>query len=360
MPEPTMATSSVRRPAGRDAALIGAKYPRTSNHGILSPMPRVSTFAVLSLAMVLSLAACGAGAGGDGAPAAEPEPGHVALALTDTDPVSAAVDTSCTTTSVKGLSTQLVAEIQCMRPGSMKSIEGAAGLSLGSAVFPYLQTPAADALLAAQKARGATMSINSALRTLPQQYLLYRWYKAGRCGISLAAMPGKSNHEGAVARRHRRRIRRGAPAMTDAGFRWLGASDPVHFDFIGAGAIDLGGLSVTAFQRLWNRNHPEDPIAEDGDYGLETATRVARAPSADSPRGAEGCTTDASDAGAGPHAACCARHAPPFPTPPKPAPDRQRMPASRRAAHDRIRRRARSPIAILGLVMLGASARRRR
>jgi MYXO-CTERM domain-containing protein len=225
-------------------------------------------------------------------PEAEPTVGQTALALTDTDPVSAAVDASCTTTSVKGLSTQLVAEIQCMRPGSMTSIEGAPGLALGAAVFPFLQTPAADALLAAQKARGTTMSINSALRTLPQQYLLYSWYKAGRCGISLAATPGNSNHEGAVAVDIEDSTGWRA-SMLAAGFRWLGASDPVHYDYVGKDAIDLGGLSVTAFQRLWNRNHPEDPIGEDGSYGPATAARVARAPVGGFPHGAEGCAADA-------------------------------------------------------------------
>jgi len=255
-------------------------------------MLRVSILAPACVALVVAmLSACSSE---PLAPAAEPEPfvGHVALALSDTDPVSAAVDTSCTTTSVKGLSTQLVAEIQCMRPGSMKNIEGAPGLSLGSAVFPFLQAPAADALLAAQKARGTTMTINSALRTLPQQYLLYSWYKAGRCGISLAATPGNSNHEGAVAVDIEDSPGWRA-SMIAAGFKWLGASDPVHYDYAGTDAIDLGGLSVTAFQRLWNRNHPEDPIGEDGDYGPATATRVARAPVGGFPRGAEGCAPDA-------------------------------------------------------------------
>ena len=28
-----------------------------------------------------------------------------------------------------------------------------------------------------------------------QQYLLYRWFQLGRCGITAAAVPGNSNHE---------------------------------------------------------------------------------------------------------------------------------------------------------------------
>lgn len=235
--------------------------------------------------------------------------GRSRSALTATDPVSTAVSAGCSTVSVRGLATQLIDEIQCLQPGSMKSIEGLPGLQLGEAVFPFLQTPAADALTRAQRARGTTMRINSALRTLPQQYLLYRWYQTGKCGISLAAAPGKSNHETAVAV-DIEDAQGWRSAMTAASFRWLGAKDPVHFDFAGAGALDLRGVSVTAFQRLWNRNHPEDPIDEDGAYGGETEKRLARAPVGGFPRGAEGCSGDAGT----------------FVVPPLPAPDPDAVP----------------------------------
>jgi hypothetical protein len=218
--------------------------------------------------------------------------GAARSSLEEGDPVSAAVlDKSCTTAVVKGLSTQLVDQIQCLRPGTFATIEGAPGLSLGSAVFPWLQTPAQAALLAAQKDRGATMSINSALRTLPQQYLLYRWYKTGRCGIGLAAQPGKSNHEEglAVDIQDNASWREAMKAHT---FVWLGSSDPVHFDFKGEGAADIGGLSVLAFQKLWNLNHPEDRIDEDSAYGPETEDRLTRSPVGGFPKGVS-CDTDA-------------------------------------------------------------------
>jgi hypothetical protein len=187
---------------------------------------------------------------------------------------------------VKGLATQLVDEIQCMKPGSMKSIANTPGLSLGSAVFPYLQTPAANALVLAQKARGTTMSINSGLRTLPQQYLLYRWYQTGRCGIGLAARPGRSNHESGIAVDINDNTG-WRSAMEGKSFRWLGSSDPVHFDFIGGGTVSMQGLSVQAFQRLWNRNNPNDKIAEDGQYGPATEARLAKAPVGGFPKGAQ-------------------------------------------------------------------------
>lgn len=197
--------------------------------------------------------------------------------LDDEDTVTEAVAVACSTTAVKGLATQLVKELQCMRPGLMASIADVDGVELGSAVFPYLQTSAAKALIAAQKARGVPISLNSGLRTLPQQYLLHRWYRLGRCGIGLAATPGTSNHESGIAID----ISNNAAwrtALRNKKFRWLGAGDPVHFDYVGAGIVDISGLSTKAFQRLWNRNHPEDRIREDGDYGPATEKRLAKSP----------------------------------------------------------------------------------
>ncbi len=203
--------------------------------------------------------------------------GTTSAALSATDSVAMAVSQSCTTTAVKALATQLVEEMQCMRPGTFARIDNVPGLSLGAAVFPFLQTSAASALVAAQKARGVTMELNSGLRTLPQQYLLYRWYKTGRCGIGLAAQPGSSNHESALAVD----IDSNASwrsAMAANGFAWLGSGDPVHFDYAGGGTANLSGMSVLAFQRLWNRNTPGDLLLEDGDYGPSTEDRLARAP----------------------------------------------------------------------------------
>lgn len=233
-----------------------------------------SLVALAALAMI----GCADEAGLRDADGHDEEPiGQVSAALDATATVTDAVAGSCTTTAVKGLATQLVEEIQCLRPDTMKRIDKVPGLNLGAAVFPYLQTPAADALMTAQKVRNVSISLNSGLRTLPQQFLLYRWYKTGRCGIGLAASPGTSNHESAIAID----IEDNAAwrsALQGKGFRWLGASDPVHYDFTGKGTVDIRGLSVQAFQRLWNRNHPEDKIGEDGKYGDDTEKRLARAP----------------------------------------------------------------------------------
>jgi MYXO-CTERM domain-containing protein len=214
--------------------------------------------------------------------------------LTATDPVSAAVSQSCSTTAVKGLSQQLVDEINCLEPGTLTSIAGINDVSLGSAVFPYLQVPAASALGKAVAARGTTMTINSALRTLPQQYLLYEWYLQGRCGIGLAASPGNSNHESGLAVDIDDHTGWDS-SMTSRGWKWLGSSDPVHFDYV-AGGIDLRSLSVLAFQKLWNENNPNDTITEDGAYGADTEKRLVKSPVGGFPKGAT-CKQTAPDAG---------------------------------------------------------------
>ena len=202
--------------------------------------------------------------------------GSVTSALVDADPVSKAVTDSCTTSSVRGLGVQLVGQIQCLRPNTMARIDAVPNTTLGGAVFPYLQSPAADALRKVAASRGVPLVINSALRTLPQQYLLYRWYRTGRCGIGLAASPGASNHESGVAVD----VNDNAAwrtAFQNNGWRWLGSSDPVHYDYT-AGGVNIRGLSVKAFQILWNRNHPTDRIDEDGVYGPATESRLARSP----------------------------------------------------------------------------------
>lgn len=207
--------------------------------------------------------------------------------------MSAAVSQTCSTTAVKGLSQQLVDEIECLKPGTLKSIAGITNVSLGSAVFPYLQTPAANTIPKIVTARGSTLTINSALRTLPQQYLLYEWYLQGRCGIALAAAPGNSNHESGLAVD----IDDHAGWQTyfeSRGWKWFGSSDPVHFDYV-AGGIDLRSLSVLSFQKLWNENNPNDLIAEDGAYGPDTEKRLQESPIGGFKKGAP--CNQATDAG---------------------------------------------------------------
>jgi hypothetical protein len=219
----------------------------------------------------------------DGEREPDPEAGAATMPLIATVGAAARGGT-CSTNVVRGLSQQLVDEIACVRPGVLASIEGIPNVTLQSAVFPYLQTPAADALRAAGTG-GTRLTVASALRTLPQQYLLYQWYRRRRCSIPAAAPPGSSNHEQALAVDvgERGNVR---TAMQSRGFRWFGSRDRVHYDYTGSAGEDIANLSVLAFQRLWNRNHPEDRIEETGRYGTQVARRLEMSPPTGFPMGA--------------------------------------------------------------------------
>ena len=236
--------------------------------------------------MSLSLFACG-GSGDGGSPAGDDE----AVTSAPAGSVERAVSSSCSTGAVHGLAVQLVQEIECMQPGTLTRIDAIPNVTVSDVVFPYLQESAATAL--AKAAEGTSITINSALRTIPQQYLLYRWYSSGkRCGVRLAARVGKSNHEQGLAVD----VQDHPDALGKAGFRWFGRTDPVHWDFRGGGGEDLVGMSTKAFQRLWNRNHPEDKVPEDGVYGPGTELRLRKSPAAGFDVGAS-CQA-AADAGA--------------------------------------------------------------
>ena len=192
-------------------------------------------------------------------------------------PVSSFEMTSCTTGTVIELSRQIAEETDCLMPGQLVKFELMAKMKVtGSAVLPYLGSPARADLYATANALPLTdMQINSALRTVVQQYLLRRWFELGRCGITAAAEPGRSNHESGRA------LDIGNYSVWVTTFGNHGWShdvpgDPVHFDHLAS--ADLRGAGVVAFQRLWNRNAPDDQIAEDGDFGPATAERVKRAP----------------------------------------------------------------------------------
>lgn len=211
--------------------------------------------------------------------------------------------TGCSTSVLAGLSQQLVDAVNCARPETLV-VFSSPNVVVGAAVFPYLQPPAKDSLLAAVVDHGGSMQVNSAFRTLAQQYLLYSWYQQRTCGISLAARPGRSNHESGLALDVQDHDAWKA-ALEGFGWLWLGSSDPVHFDFAGGGTVDLSNLSVQAFQQLWNRNNPNDPIGEDGLYGPDTEARLRQSPADGfplvlcAPASVDGGRTDggASDAG---------------------------------------------------------------
>jgi hypothetical protein len=219
---------------------------------------------------------CGAqleGGGEDLGPYADKMPWAEYMATATMTSVQGYADSGvCTTEGVRGLSDQLVAEMNCIQPGLMSRIDSA-NVSLGSAALPFLQNPAAAALRRATTGR-SRLSLNSTLRSLAQQWILYRWYTTGACGVALAAHPGQSNHEDGLAF-DTSDYASWTGILSGYGFRWFGSSDKVHFDYAAGGADAQG---VKAFQRLWNRANPGDKIAEDGDFGPATSARLAKSP----------------------------------------------------------------------------------
>lgn len=225
-----------------------------------------------TLPLALFAAACGGhiADGGD-----VHDDGVLENALSPGATVRDAITAACTTATVLPLARQLVDQINCLRPNFLKSI-AVDNVDLGGAVLPYLQAPAADAL--ARTADRVPLTINSALRTLPQQYLLYEWMNRRICRdvVSLAAPPGTSNHEAGLAV-DVDNYGQARGSLEARGFRWYGSGDVVHFDYV-SGGEDTRSLSVRAFQTLWNANHPEARVAEDGDFGGETEAVLLRAP----------------------------------------------------------------------------------
>jgi uncharacterized protein (TIGR03382 family) len=188
--------------------------------------------------------------------------------------VSTYTTSTCSTSAVLGLSKQIADEISCMSPTLLSRFSPSTQLQLTSnAVLPYLHATAKADLI--KVSATATLQVNSAFRTVAQQYLLYRWYQLGRCGITAAATPGRSNHESgrAVDLANYSSV---VSAMSARGWSHDVPGDPVHFDHLSS--PDIRGKDVLAFQRLWNRNNPTDKISEDGAYGPQTEARLKASP----------------------------------------------------------------------------------
>ncbi|MBD1924315.1 N-acetylmuramoyl-L-alanine amidase [Microcoleus sp. FACHB-831] len=193
------------------------------------------------------------------------------------------------TSAVNGLSEQIIAQMNLLVPNVLVSFEELDVKFNGSAVYAFLQPAATEAIERAISDRGKTLLLNSAYRTVAQQYILRRQFEEGLCNIPAAALPGLSNHEGGLAL-DIEDADGWEPFLEKYGWNRLGRDfDPAHYDFVAAGRKDLGSIGVKAFQRLWNKNNPNDPIAEDGDFGPATRTRLENSPvdgfeKADSPQ----------------------------------------------------------------------------
>jgi hypothetical protein len=206
-----------------------------------------------------------------------PDAGMTGSPSIEGTPVSTFETTTCSTGTVIELSRQIAEEVDCLMPGQLVRFDDGPTIELTSnAVLPYLsEAGRADLYAATMAGGGRVLRVTSGFRTVVQQYLLRRWFELGRCGIPAAAEPGRSNHESGRAL-DVSNYDEWITTMAAHGWSHNIPGDPVHFEHLAS--PDIRGADVLAFQRLWNRNAPDDPIVEDGDYGPETEARVKLAP----------------------------------------------------------------------------------
>ncbi len=143
----------------------------------------------------------------------------------------------CATSVVAGLSSQIIAEIRILEPNVFVPFNDLNVTTEGGRLF--LQAEAKEALKRAIQARGVTLKVNSAYRTCAQQFMLFEQYQQKLCGVRLAARPGKSDHEDALAI-DIQGYTAWKPFLITEGWRWQGSGDPVHFSYLG-GRGDIGG-----------------------------------------------------------------------------------------------------------------------
>lgn len=186
---------------------------------------------------------------------------------------------TCGTATVRGLSLQIIAEMNLLIPNVLVNCEDLNIEPASLAVNSFLQPAAKEALRRAIKARAnAPLRLTSAYRTVAQQHILYSWYEMGSCDIALAARPGLSNHEDGLAI-DTPDFDEWRTALEVQDWEWLGDNDEVHFTYMGSGVRDdIGSIGVQAFQQLWNKNNPNDQIEAEGLFGTETAKRLNQSP----------------------------------------------------------------------------------
>jgi N-acetylmuramoyl-L-alanine amidase len=148
---------------------------------------------------------------------------------------------------------------------------------VGGSTIPLLQPAARTSLQHAIEHKNQQLNLRHAFRTIAQQYVLREW--VGQCGITSARKPGKSDHErGLAIDIDDHSVWRNV--LQNNGWHWAGDGDPGHFNYVGDDVNpDVLSENVLAFQVLWNRNNPTDPIDQDGVYGdIQTGPRLRISP----------------------------------------------------------------------------------
>jgi N-acetylmuramoyl-L-alanine amidase len=185
---------------------------------------------------------------------------------------------NCSTSGLIGLTKQITDTLIAGLPPDKLIDLSAHVVIAGGTTIPFVQKEAGEALIAAIAEKGEKPRLVHGVRVLPQQYAVYYWYTHGKkCGVVLAASPGASPHERAIAvdiENHADWI----DVLSKHNWIWRGKADPPHFNYHGGSDPDFGHKGIKAFQKLWNLHHPADKIDEDGSYGDETQQRLEASP----------------------------------------------------------------------------------
>ncbi len=195
----------------------------------------------------------------------------------------------CQSHLVMGLSDQLLRAQVCAYPDSLVAFSHP-NIHAGSSVNQYGSPEMVAALLSV--AAGNRIDLNDAFRTVVMQYAYVATDQpGGGDGCYTPAAPGTSRHEwgNAVDVGNHSAVH---GALIAAGFTWAGDGDPVHYTT----GPERRGTDVRTFQHLWNLNHPEELIDEDGVYGPQTEGALRRSPAGGFPT--DGCAVDRDGDGA--------------------------------------------------------------
>lgn len=185
---------------------------------------------------------------------------------------------------IDGLSMQLIDEMRCMDPGWLEYYTPckASGCIWANGPQPLAARPEVlHALRTAAASIDDFITINAAYRDVAMQYFS-RW-RTENCDANFpAAIPGRSNHQGGRAI-DVQSFNYWWDILLEHGFEHPLPNDRPHFEFKSTSQFrqeseELKALSILAFQVLWNKNHPNDLIDEDGLYGPQTKQRLGSSP----------------------------------------------------------------------------------
>jgi hypothetical protein len=102
----------------------------------------------------------------------------------------------CNGDVARGLTNQIAAKLGQMGY-SFKTLDSR-WIHCSGGCVNMLQSSAADALAQAAASANDYITLNSAWRSSAEQYMLYRWYQKGMCGITLAAKPARATTRAAA------------------------------------------------------------------------------------------------------------------------------------------------------------------